>query len=101
MISSPFRPFDTMLSELFVTLVSIGTGINLWSLATYTIFMLSFEKIAADGTTSVSFTSFMIILQDAPNPGFILESQLSTLIITCLLYTSDAADEEDSVDLGG
>ena len=22
-------------------------------------------------------------------------------IITCLLYTSDAADEEDSVDLGG
>ena len=24
-----------------------------------------------------------------------------TLIITCLLYTSDAADEEDSVDLGG
>ena len=29
--------------------------------------------------------------------------QLSTLLSvkTCLLYTSDAADEEDSVDLGG
>ena len=25
----------------------------------------------------------------------------STEIQTCLLYTSDAADEEDSVDLGG
>src|SRR5664280_3840536 len=25
----------------------------------------------------------------------------STLLRTCLLYTSDAADEEDSVDLGG
>ncbi|CZS11763.1 hypothetical protein CDFC105_93889 [Clostridioides difficile] len=24
-----------------------------------------------------------------------------TLFIACLLYTSDAADEEDSVDLGG
>ena len=24
-----------------------------------------------------------------------------TVSITCLLYTSDAADEEDSVDLGG
>src|SRR5665648_1172789 len=24
-----------------------------------------------------------------------------TYVITCLLYTSDAADEEDSVDLGG
>ncbi|VDG23631.1 hypothetical protein MUDAN_IGPPGNFN_03631 [Lactiplantibacillus mudanjiangensis] len=26
---------------------------------------------------------------------------LKPLIKTCLLYTSDAADEEDSVDLGG
>ena len=24
-----------------------------------------------------------------------------TLVVSCLLYTSDAADEEDSVDLGG
>ena len=29
------------------------------------------------------------------------EQQLSELICNCLLYTSDAADEEDSVDLGG
>ena len=28
------------------------------------------------------------------------ESQMSSFL-TCLLYTSDAADEEDSVDLGG
>ena len=26
---------------------------------------------------------------------------LAPLRLTCLLYTSDAADEEDSVDLGG
>ena len=26
---------------------------------------------------------------------------LNDLIVSCLLYTSDAADEEDSVDLGG
>eukprot|EP00656_Telonema_subtile_P009881 TRINITY_DN14683_c0_g1_i1.p1 TRINITY_DN14683_c0_g1~~TRINITY_DN14683_c0_g1_i1.p1 ORF type:complete len:114 (-),score=2.84 TRINITY_DN14683_c0_g1_i1:17-358(-) len=29
------------------------------------------------------------------------ESIHDTLLSTCLLYTSDAADEEDSVDLGG
>src|SRR5664280_2815290 len=33
-----------------------------------------------------------------PNPSF---SYTNTIYNTCLLYTSDAADEEDSVDLGG
>src|SRR5664280_3741986 len=31
----------------------------------------------------------------------VFSSVISVLIIVCLLYTSDAADEEDSVDLGG
>src|SRR5665648_805057 len=30
-----------------------------------------------------------------------LKTQLSDRVKICLLYTSDAADEEDSVDLGG
>eukprot|EP00658_Telonema_sp_P-2_P022025 TRINITY_DN18794_c0_g1_i2.p1 TRINITY_DN18794_c0_g1~~TRINITY_DN18794_c0_g1_i2.p1 ORF type:complete len:131 (-),score=25.90 TRINITY_DN18794_c0_g1_i2:46-438(-) len=38
---------------------------------------------------SKSFGDDIPVLTDAPYP------------ITCLLYTSDAADEEDSVDLGG
>ena len=29
------------------------------------------------------------------------QSDVLTILTTCLLYTSDAADEEDSVDLGG
>src|SRR5665648_901456 len=32
---------------------------------------------------------------------FTIGSGLCSISITCLLYTSDAADEEDSVDLGG
>ena len=32
---------------------------------------------------------------------FSMGSGLLTFSISCLLYTSDAADEEDSVDLGG
>eukprot|EP00658_Telonema_sp_P-2_P025847 TRINITY_DN20418_c0_g1_i1.p1 TRINITY_DN20418_c0_g1~~TRINITY_DN20418_c0_g1_i1.p1 ORF type:complete len:116 (-),score=31.96 TRINITY_DN20418_c0_g1_i1:126-473(-) len=30
-----------------------------------------------------------------------LNDSINTMVVTCLLYTSDAADEEDSVDLGG
>src|SRR5664280_1727968 len=37
-------------------------------------------------------TSPVIVLNDPPITGH---------VIVCLLYTSDAADEEDSVDLGG
>eukprot|EP00658_Telonema_sp_P-2_P073643 TRINITY_DN62746_c0_g1_i1.p1 TRINITY_DN62746_c0_g1~~TRINITY_DN62746_c0_g1_i1.p1 ORF type:complete len:107 (-),score=10.23 TRINITY_DN62746_c0_g1_i1:2-322(-) len=33
--------------------------------------------------------------------GLVLKMQSNTLSVLCLLYTSDAADEEDSVDLGG
>src|SRR5664279_5396449 len=35
-----------------------------------------------------------------PGP-FRIDACLALLLPTCLLYTSDAADEEDSVDLGG
>src|SRR5674536_400632 len=34
-------------------------------------------------------------------PGWVKDPRKFTLLINCLLYTSDAADEEDSVDLGG
>src|SRR5665648_699978 len=34
-------------------------------------------------------------------PRLIGASRAIDMILTCLLYTSDAADEEDSVDLGG
>ena len=30
-----------------------------------------------------------------------MPNTIKTISLTCLLYTSDAADEEDSVDLGG
>src|SRR5664280_3741264 len=33
--------------------------------------------------------------------GFALVDNVARSFTTCLLYTSDAADEEDSVDLGG
>src|SRR5674536_156249 len=36
-------------------------------------------------------------------PGFCIaiHGEVNALLFACLLYTSDAADEEDSVDLGG
>ena len=33
--------------------------------------------------------------------SYLAENNVNILDISCLLYTSDAADEEDSVDLGG
>src|SRR5664279_6414936 len=37
--------------------------------------------------------------EESPVPAGIADGDV--LVVTCLLYTSDAADEEDSVDLGG
>eukprot|EP00828_Plagiopyla_frontata_P041666 TRINITY_DN600_c0_g1_i7.p5 TRINITY_DN600_c0_g1~~TRINITY_DN600_c0_g1_i7.p5 ORF type:complete len:116 (-),score=25.04 TRINITY_DN600_c0_g1_i7:69-416(-) len=42
--------------------------------------------------------------QQVPNISFyceIFKNPMYSALIPCLLYTSDAADEEDSVDLGG
>src|SRR5664279_6564847 len=51
------------------------------------------RMVKASGYHSGSFPSVNKILQQflVENPGY----------TPCLLYTSDAADEEDSVDLGG
>src|SRR5665648_1046876 len=35
------------------------------------------------------------------DPRLVFEPQFDAFVALCLLYTSDAADEEDSVDLGG
>ena len=54
-----------------------------------------------DLTTLVELSSFGCFIL---HPGeFALASTKETITLpdTCLLYTSDAADEEDSVDLGG
>nr|BDD46294.1 hypothetical protein 14 [Gammaproteobacteria bacterium] len=55
--------------------------------------------------------SFNDIPSNLRIPGFYIEfdnrlannagQNFKVLVIGCLLYTSDAADEEDSVDLGG
>src|SRR5664279_6622086 len=50
-----------------------------------------------DGATSLP--SWVRI--ESPDGARQLLSALTAGVITCLLYTSDAADEEDSVDLGG
>ena len=39
--------------------------------------------------------------QEAYQKNKVSSSELAALMISCLLYTSDAADERSSVDLGG
>ena len=46
---------------------------------------------------STHFSNSLFFLLFLKNPP----QTMSNFLITCLLYTSDAADEEDSVDLGG
>src|SRR5665648_1258736 len=47
-------------------------------------------------TTTASPKNFRTVLN-----RYLMYSAIPSLAIACLLYTSDAADEEDSVDLGG
>src|SRR5665648_1285872 len=58
--------------------------------------LLSYPRRIIDG----SATSVSIVIEAA-----IIPTQDARIVpintLTCLLYTSDAADEEDSVDLGG
>src|SRR5664279_6375631 len=65
-------------------------------------------NIFANGGMELSFLATLLMIK--PNPiNTMRPRKLSTIIsrkvaspfISCLLYTSDAADEEDSVDLGG
>src|SRR5678815_5862744 len=54
--------------------------------------------------TSSAFAPLtMLVAEIAPGltSGFISGEPVPTTVFTCLLYTSDAADERSSVDLGG
>ena len=56
------------------------------------------------GATAPSVTDFNLEIQDKEFIIFVGPSgcgKSTTLRMICLLYTSDAADEEDSVGLGG
>src|SRR5664280_720996 len=55
----------------------------------------SFIRKRRDSEYWTSFT------KGYPRMYFSIFATLSGLVYCCLLYTSDAADEEDSVDLGG
>src|SRR5674536_401567 len=55
-----------------------------------------FDVNSSNKTTTVRWIERMSITLVLRNP-----QSLNTSLSTCLLYTSDAADEEDSVDLGG
>ena len=45
--------------------------------------------------------SFYIITNQLKDRDYSVTIEIKDYIESCLLYTSDAADEEDSVDLGG
>eukprot|EP00658_Telonema_sp_P-2_P060833 TRINITY_DN49644_c0_g1_i1.p1 TRINITY_DN49644_c0_g1~~TRINITY_DN49644_c0_g1_i1.p1 ORF type:complete len:149 (+),score=38.80 TRINITY_DN49644_c0_g1_i1:204-650(+) len=76
---------------------------------------LIIRRVDLDGSGTISFSEFCRILDDfssggSPRSEPMLSDQAirqahpqpqSTEYKRCLLYTSDAADEEDSVDLGG
>eukprot|EP00658_Telonema_sp_P-2_P010737 TRINITY_DN14061_c0_g1_i1.p2 TRINITY_DN14061_c0_g1~~TRINITY_DN14061_c0_g1_i1.p2 ORF type:complete len:100 (+),score=21.12 TRINITY_DN14061_c0_g1_i1:811-1110(+) len=53
------------------------------------------------GARSLSTFPGMEMLKEPTSSHSQNPSSLMLQLLTCLLYTSDAADEEDSVDLGG
>ena len=60
--------------------------------------LFAFHLIIDTATENESPPTFVTLITDSfIDPAF----GINTLILHCLLYTSDAADEEDSVDLGG
>ena len=59
----------------------------------------SAEAIEADIDNDVNY--FLVVLGGKNIGYFAWKMENTALHLICLLYTSDAADEEDSVDLGG
>src|SRR5664279_6452724 len=100
----------TLLGGLFATAFAIGIAWSSWSLVCR-------EGACPDPTQLDAFQPRQTSKLFAADGRFIAELGLErrtlikladipkpvqqAFIITCLLYTSDAADEEDSVDLGG
>ena len=58
------------------------------------------EELKAAGQ-EVPIDPFGHVQLDKVNPGAWFAKQFAELLGACLLYTSDAADERSSVDLGG
>eukprot|EP00658_Telonema_sp_P-2_P075367 TRINITY_DN64897_c0_g1_i1.p1 TRINITY_DN64897_c0_g1~~TRINITY_DN64897_c0_g1_i1.p1 ORF type:complete len:153 (+),score=20.48 TRINITY_DN64897_c0_g1_i1:134-592(+) len=74
-------------------LLCMGTSLKVYS-------AYRFVKFAKENGTPV------VIINNGPTRGdgdadIKVETESVAQFVTCLLYTSDAADEEDSVDLGG
>src|SRR5665648_1283250 len=118
----PFIPYFFFISNsiaLFPNYQSIPN--TLWSLIPFFLFFLLFSNNKKDlflffgiSLITLIFHVYLAGLTDLLfhfrwdagtifiNPFLILSIFfLVSLLIACLLYTSDAADEEDSVDLGG
>src|SRR5665648_610445 len=77
-----------------------GIGIFLFIIFGFTLIVLmGYWKDAIQTTTLVLVSTFIALLLGIPLGILTSRSKIADSI--CLLYTSDAADEEDSVDLGG
>src|SRR5665648_1100505 len=88
-----------------VYLLGIG-GIGMSALARYFQFIgkkvEGYDKTASPLTLDLEKEGILVHYnEDLQKVPTLAEKDKTVVIYTCLLYTSDAADEEDSVDLGG
>src|SRR5674536_402689 len=81
------------LFHLIMTFLKISFISTLTSSSSLTLSAKSFQIFIESPLYLEAFNFFNEIIRYAP--------LFRQEILTCLLYTSDAADEEDSVDLGG
>eukprot|EP00658_Telonema_sp_P-2_P032692 TRINITY_DN24143_c0_g1_i8.p1 TRINITY_DN24143_c0_g1~~TRINITY_DN24143_c0_g1_i8.p1 ORF type:complete len:106 (-),score=24.16 TRINITY_DN24143_c0_g1_i8:35-352(-) len=59
------------------------------------------DAVVVLATSVTATTRVLAVLADTTVSMRHITASLTALLQPCLLYTSDAADEEDSVDLGG
>src|SRR5664280_2180183 len=86
-------------------LVGVGNGILVLRSAirivlSYVSYSKTSLRLRADYPLRVELACFLVFAQRAVT-AFLALSLRCSGVMFCLLYTSDAADEEDSVDLGG
>src|SRR5665648_1295030 len=89
-----FMPYTSMSGVIFITLLREKMQMANW-------FLRAVGRITVKWECTTSTALWKIFLKNWIPSENGSTTKMISFSISCLLYTTDAADEEDSVDLGG